>query len=690
MNQRPSRNLIGELAKREKELAQKDVAVLLVHTSNVEPAKLKEWLDNRNIPFACGNIEIDAEKVLFAWGIQAQPWLILTDEEGVVRAEGFGLEQFDEKLQEKDSNLSIEEEKSRENLTAISAAPSGVDKSIVQVDLSVVEVSPGSKMDRETIIEIENLLGSKITIPDSPAAADLLRKAAGATAAVEGQSAGDKRVTQQQFNTLFDMLVSRGFVKILMRPTLVVVDGQTAKIKTDQNSLEVTANAVKDDIIYLTVKADLSSQSIPEVKGQKPIISTRSFASFVRVSSGQSQIIGGMIQPSARPDTDGDVKVLQAPARELMCIVTASIIASATNAKEPMETLNFQNVEVQTVIEKLAEWTGKTIIPTDELMKQKITIYTPQKMPRSEAAAMILNSLRSKGYTVEQTGETIFLKPITEEQLGINKTKILIDTKILTVSDEFLKYIGLDPNSAANSKGWLEYLVHSSGDSASFVIDQLHTDLILKAVAVRMRTDEDIQMLHKPQVLAASGKKLEIHILKPDYYMLRAPTEPNALSGESESKSNRIELGATVRLTPTLTPDGKNVELDFEWEYRRLRGIKEHTGPDGNVQKIPQVAVDSIKTPCTIPDGKTLLITGKKITEQKKKKTRKFGLADLPLIGRLFYSPPQVEETKNLLILVKPIINPPKKAPPEPLLTNPNDPLIKQLEEKFKRSDEQK
>jgi type II secretory pathway component GspD/PulD (secretin) len=195
-------------------------------------------------------------------------------------------------------------------------------------------------------------------------------------------------------------------------------------------------------------------------------------------------------------------------------------------------------------------------------------------------------------------------------------------------------------------------------------------------------------MLHKPQVLAQSGKKLEIHITESEHYMLIAPAEPNDSSEEPESKSNRIKLGTTIRLTPTLTPDGKNVDLDFEWEYRRLRGFKEHTGPDGNVQKVPQINVDSIKTPCTVPDGKTLLIAGKKMTEQKKKQPKKPGLADLPLIGRFFYSPRQVEETRNLLIMVT--LSTDIKAQPTLQPLDPNDPLIKKLEEQFKRTDEKK
>jgi len=92
MNQRPSRNMITELAKRVTELQNQDVAVFLVHTSDAEPAKLKEWLEENNIPFACGSIKSDAKEVLFRWGVQAQPWLVLIDEQGVVTAGGFGLE----------------------------------------------------------------------------------------------------------------------------------------------------------------------------------------------------------------------------------------------------------------------------------------------------------------------------------------------------------------------------------------------------------------------------------------------------------------------------------------------------------------------------------------------------------------------------------------------------------------------
>jgi len=78
---------------------------------------------------------------------------------------------------------------------------------------------------------------------------------------------------------------------------------------------------------------------------------------------------------------------------------------------EPIEIMNLKNVEMITIIEKLSEWTGKVIIPTEDLLKQKITIHAPEKLPRSKAIAVIYSALRLKGYIAEQTDEAIFLKP---------------------------------------------------------------------------------------------------------------------------------------------------------------------------------------------------------------------------------------------------------------------------------------
>ncbi len=83
-----------------------------------------------------------------------------------------------------------------------------------------------------------------------------------------------------------------------------------------------------------------------------------------------------------------------------------------------MEAVNLKDVEMKDIIAKIAEWTGKNIIPDDEVMKQKITIYAPAKMPRPEALSLIYAALRTKGYVAEEVDNILYLKPIKEALFG--------------------------------------------------------------------------------------------------------------------------------------------------------------------------------------------------------------------------------------------------------------------------------
>ena len=89
---------------------------------------------------------------------------------------------------------------------------------------------------------------------------------------------------------------------------------------------------------------------------------------------------------------------------------------------DPLEAINLKDVEMKNIIEKIAQWTGKVVIPNDDAMKQKITIYAPDKLPRSKALLKIYSALRMKGFTPEEADDTIFLKPLSEAKLGMHPT----------------------------------------------------------------------------------------------------------------------------------------------------------------------------------------------------------------------------------------------------------------------------
>jgi hypothetical protein len=100
MNQRPSRRSILQIAEQSEKLKQKNIIVIIVQASEVDKNSLDEWLKENDITFATGMIQDKAEQIRFNWGVKSLPWLILTDRNHVVKAEGIDINGIDEKIGE--------------------------------------------------------------------------------------------------------------------------------------------------------------------------------------------------------------------------------------------------------------------------------------------------------------------------------------------------------------------------------------------------------------------------------------------------------------------------------------------------------------------------------------------------------------------------------------------------------------
>ena len=100
MQQRSSRNCINQLAKQADQLKQQGIIVVPVQASQIDENKLNDWIKKYNIPFPVGIIVGNEEQIRFNWGVKSLPWLILTDNEHIVYAEGFALSELSEKLKQ--------------------------------------------------------------------------------------------------------------------------------------------------------------------------------------------------------------------------------------------------------------------------------------------------------------------------------------------------------------------------------------------------------------------------------------------------------------------------------------------------------------------------------------------------------------------------------------------------------------
>ena len=253
------------------------------------------------------------------------------------------------------------------------------------------------------------------------------------------------------------------------------------------------------------------------------------------------------------------------------------------------------------------------------------------------------------------------VKPERLKELGISATAILIDTRLLSVSEDFLKDVGLDANSVSSSDAWSEHLLEDSAadpntGTYNLLLDELHVSFLLRAI----QAHKDAGVLTSPQVMCQEGKTAEIGILSEEYFVM-GYTEPNDPSDEPETKLDKVELGTRIWLKPELTPDNQNVNLDFKLEISNLKGIIEGKYQGKYPYHKPIVDVISTETRTVVPNGKTLLIGGLKMTEQEKEPPAP-RLGDLPLIGGLFSNNDKIKEPKMLLILVKPTITPQQKA----------------------------
>lgn len=209
----------------------------------------------------------------------------------------------------------------------------------VKVDCLISEIYADFTFDRETTNAIENLFGENISMkPGGTAFGDDVQQLIEDDeylAAFPGASLRELirarmglkigySSTAHEFTALVDLLESRGFLKILMNPTLEIVNGKTASVESSQHvplqkvttyiptngeyipkneteyvdvidSLEVTPYVYADGTIGLKTNILLGAKNTPDGVKQVPILTKKQINSHEnRIRPGESLIIGGI------------------------------------------------------------------------------------------------------------------------------------------------------------------------------------------------------------------------------------------------------------------------------------------------------------------------------------------------------------------------------------------------------------
>jgi Flp pilus assembly secretin CpaC len=229
----------------------------------------------------------------------------------------------------------------REDATAVLELLEMVDVPPIQVkiDCLISEVYADLTLDWETTLEIENLFGEGIRAGSSAQSFGTgvteLVETGSVLPAFPGASLRDLARTQmglqvgylsesENFLAMVDLLESKGYLKILMNPTLEVVNGKTARISSTQHvplqkitkyiptpseilaqseteyidvvdSLEITPHVFADGYIGLETDILLGSKLTPEGVKQLPIVTMKEIQNEEnRIRKGESLVIGGI------------------------------------------------------------------------------------------------------------------------------------------------------------------------------------------------------------------------------------------------------------------------------------------------------------------------------------------------------------------------------------------------------------
>jgi hypothetical protein len=98
IEQRPSRRFVRQLTEQHDALRQKGLTVLGIQVAVTTAESFKEWKDANPVPFPVGRLAGKDDKTKWASTVESLPWLILTDADRRVTAEGFALDELEAKL----------------------------------------------------------------------------------------------------------------------------------------------------------------------------------------------------------------------------------------------------------------------------------------------------------------------------------------------------------------------------------------------------------------------------------------------------------------------------------------------------------------------------------------------------------------------------------------------------------------
>jgi Flp pilus assembly secretin CpaC len=452
----------------------------------------------------------------------------------------------------------------------------------VNIDCLILERFGDETMDRETSIMIENFLGQEITLGENRGTFDSggvltalapafpgasLRESLRSTFGLDFGYWIDKGIPGHQVRAVVDLLISRGYLKILLNPTLETINGKQATVSirdfaplekivakegfdepfsmTDyvwvEDTLTVTPSVFADSSIGLKTSIKIGSKSKPEGVVQTSIITERSInVAENRIRPGESLIIGGMRKSEKRSVVRGvpflkDIPILgilfsskdfEEKATEIIFILTPSISSGSVEHAKIVEDIRKKHASdtYETGLTGIFTDPFGTGAYTNIIERKAVEAETERIRAEIEAAQMSQEVTKIKG-ELSKTRQQLDAEKVRVQKAETEKEKAITDAATAAAEAQKARQIADTAKAEA--------------DAAKAAADKAEK----KALAEKQ----------KAQKAAAQAAKIKAEAQKTEAETQPAKTEPQ----DVEAKAEKIPA-SQAPLQSKSTPDRSN------------------------------------------------------------------------------------------------------------------------------------
>jgi len=257
--------------------------------------------------------------------------------------------------------------------------------------------------------------------------------------------------------------------------------------------------------------------------------------------------------PPSPPATPATTPAADAPAAPI-APDDRDVLGRRVHKGEPA-VLSFRSAAVSELIPLIVEYTGKVVMPQQDVLARRITVVSDRAIPRDQALDLVFLALQQIGVAVVETPDIVFLR----DQAEVDRQNVPVlgpDVTTLTRPDQgtvVQKVYSLKSASAANLG---EIIKGSLPDFAKLTVDLDSNQIVITGpIALLQRMERLIVSLDRP---SAAGLVTETFKLKYADSDLISQNLRELFSDNSDSSRGAAQRSALQNTIRQFTPQGGN------------------------------------------------------------------------------------------------------------------------------------